>query len=109
DLWSESRVDGYTAHSGSGTQEFFPGVETWGCLAQRGAGTIGSTWATRIPARWLRLGCVRPFILPRSATAIPQLCEASDGPLNRSKFNVPLGVASQGFCVLPHGPGPSSA
>src|SRR5215510_12821022 len=27
----------------------------------------------------------------------------------RSKFNVPLGVESQGFCVLPHGPGTSSA
>jgi hypothetical protein len=34
----------------------------------------------------------------------PQLCERSDGLINRSKFNVPLGIESRGFCGLPKAP-----
>jgi hypothetical protein len=48
----------------------------------------------------LRLDSVWRHVLPRCATDVRQLCERFDGRINRSKFNVPLGIESQGFCVL---------
>jgi hypothetical protein len=38
------------------------------CLARRAARIIGSSWRRGPPPRWLRLGCVWCYVLPRSAT-----------------------------------------
>jgi hypothetical protein len=49
---------------------------------------------------WLRVGCVSRHALPRSASCafqVPRTCVRGN---NRSKFNLPLGVEAQGFCVI---------
>ena len=48
----------------------------------------------------MRLGCVGCNVLPRCAVASPHLCLVLEGGNNRSKFNMPLGVEAQGFCVI---------
>ena len=48
----------------------------------------------------MRLGCAACYVLPRCAGVPPHLCLVFEGNINRSKFNVPLGVEAQGFCVI---------
>ena len=72
-----------------------------GARARRPKAHRAFRWTGSETARnWLRLGCVWCYVLPRCAIDILQHCERYDGLMNRSKFNVPLGVEAQGFCLL---------